>query len=107
MGSEMCIRDSDKIINNIENVFKYYSDKDCADEVKVHMMMLPGTFDKAEEIIKYLRSKHIEVIARRIRPQSNVNGDLVKPWESGMTATGLWDGKYYSNEELQWLEAGV
>ncbi len=97
----------DKIINNIENVFKYYSDKDCADEVKVHMMMLPGTFDKAEEIIKYLRSKHIEVIARRIRPQSNVNGDLVKPWESGMTATGLWDGKYYSNEELQWLEAGV
>lgn len=97
----------DKIINNIENVFKYYSDKDCADEVKVHMMMLPGTFDKAEEIIKYLRSKHIEVIARRIRPQSNVNGDLVKPWESGMTATGSWDGKYYSNEELQWLEAGV
>ena len=35
------------------------------------------------------------------------HGDLVKPWESGMTATGLWDGKYYSNEELQWLEAGV
>ena len=97
----------DKIINNIENVFDYYKSTDREDEIKVHMMMLPGTFEKATEIITYLRSKGIEVIARRIRPQSNIDGGLVKPWESGMTATGLWDGKYYSNEELQWLEAGV
>ena len=71
------------------------------------MMMLPGTFDKATEIMTYLRSKGIEVIARRIRPQSNSSGNLVEPWESGMTATGLWDGDYYSPEEINWLEAGV
>ena len=97
----------DKIIANIEDVYKYYADKDCADEVKVHMMMLPGTFDKAEEIIKHLRSKNIEVVARRIRPQSNEAGELVKPWESGMTATGLWNGNYYSQREIKWLESGV
>ena len=97
----------DKIVHNIENVYEYYKSIDREDEVKVHMMMLPGTFEKAEEIIKYLRNKNIEVIARRIRPQSNVNGELVKPWESGMTASGLWNGKYYSDEELKWLETGV
>lgn len=97
----------DKIVHNIENVFEYYKSIDKKDEVKVHMMMLPGEFDKAQEIIKYLRSKDIEVIARRIRPQSNVKGELVKPWESGMTATGLWFGDYYSPEEVNWLEAGV
>ena len=70
-------------------------------------MMLPGTFDKAEEIIKHLRSKNIEVVARRIRPQSNNAGELVKPWESGMTATGLWDGDYYSEREIKWLESGT
>ena len=97
----------DKIVHNVENVFEYYKAIKREDEVKVHMMMLPGEFEKATEIIKYLRDKGIEVIARRIRPQSNTNGNLVKPWESGMTATGLWKGDYYSADELKWLEAGV
>ena len=97
----------DKIVNNIENVFAYYKNINKEDEVKVHMMMLPGEFEKAEEIIKYLRSQTIEVIARRIRPQSNIDGNLVKPWESGMTATGLWNGDYYSSNEVKWLESGA
>ena len=97
---------SDKSVK-LENVFNYYKALKRQDEVKVHMMMLPGEFEKATEIIKYLRDKGIEVIARRIRPQSNSAGDLVKPWESGMTATGLWNGDYYSEDELKWLEAGV
>ena len=97
----------DKIVNNIKNVHEYYKSIDKEDEIKVHMMMLPGEFEKAEEIIKYLRALNIEVIARRIRPQSNIDGDLVKPWESGMTATGLWEGDYYSPKEIKWLEAGA
>ena len=97
----------DKIVKNIKNVHEYYKSIDKEDEIKVHMMMLPGEFEKAEEIIKYLRALKIEVIARRIRPQSNIDGDLVKPWESGMTATGLWEGDYYSPTEIKWLEAGA
>ena len=95
------------IVNNIKNVYEYYKSIDKEEEIKVHMMMLPGEFEKAEEIIKYLRALKIEVIARRIRPQSNIDGDLVKPWESGMTATGLWEGDYYSPTEIKWLEAGA
>jgi len=103
----------DKIINNILTVNNCYKEK--PGQTRVHMMMLPGHFDKAKEILDILRKENIEVVMRRIRPQVDKDYKIIQPGNSGMLGrTGYAQVKsktgeqpYYSNEEIDFLQGAV
>ncbi len=104
----------DKIVNNILAVNNEYKGKDKG-QTRVHMMMLPGHFDKAREILDILRKENIEVVMRRIRPQVGKDLKIIQPGTSGMEGhtsysvvkhrTGIQP--YYSTDEIKFLEGSA
>ena len=80
----------------------------------VHVMMLPGHFEKAISVMKQLKQNDVLFGVRRIRPLYMPDGSPAKPYQKGgdliLTKNGpdySKDQGYYSNEELNFFKGDV
>jgi len=117
-----------KYLNNI--IFSYHFEykvdilksilevRKCIENTKktlhVHVMMLPGHFKKAIEVMNQLKQNDILFGIRRIRPLYMSDGSPAKPYQKGgklrLTKNGPDYSKeqgYYSSEELNFFEGDI
>jgi len=99
-------------LSSILALRKYIEDKKKT--MHVHVMMLPGHFDQAKEVMKTLKDNNVLFAIRRIRPLYMPDGCVAKPYQKGgdlkITKNGpdySDDSGYYSEDELQFLKWGV
>lgn len=101
---------------NEENKERWEKSRSDSDRKRmhVHIMMLPGSFTEAEEVMKACSDNGILYALRRIRPSYDKDGSgrIVRPFEASGTLKFRTDGGgpdysddygYYTNEELDYL----
>jgi MoaA/NifB/PqqE/SkfB family radical SAM enzyme len=88
--------------------------EDTKKTMHVHVMMLPGHFDQAKEVIKILKENDVLFAIRRIRPLYMSDGSVAKPYQKGgdlkLTKNGpdySDDTGYYSDDELDFFKRGL
>lgn len=76
----------------------------------VHLMALPSKFDELKELMTFCKASEIPHAIRRIRPQADKNGNIMRPFRLGRDGGGVLssdngkhDEPYYSKEELSFL----
>jgi len=111
---------------NIVELYKYKQSLDRYVHLHVHMMMLPTTFDEADNTIKYFKKHNVPVVMRRIRPARAkedknsifnekghlISGPIAKPFYKGVVTQLMKNGQpyyggdtdYYSQEEIDYLK---
>lgn len=104
----------EKVLHNIERIQDNIVERRLRGQwrgLHVHVMLLPGEFAEAEEVVARLKAREIEYVVRRIRPQFKEDGEYLRPFNSGLV--GLFRGgpakprlPYYSAEEVQRMEVG-
>lgn len=111
---------------NIVELYKYKQSLDRYVHLHVHMMMLPTTFDEADNTIKYFKKHNVPVVMRRIRPARAkedknsifnekghlISGPIAMPFYKGVVTQLIKNGQpyyggdtdYYSQEEIDYLK---
>jgi MoaA/NifB/PqqE/SkfB family radical SAM enzyme len=100
------------VISSILGIKEYI--KDLNKTMHVHVMMLPGHFDKAREVMRILKENDVLFGVRRIRPLYMPDGSVTNPYQKGGDLKLKEDGpdysgddNYYSKEESLFFEGEI
>ncbi len=101
-------------IRRVHEEFKLLGDEDKNKFMQVNVMMVPGYFEEAKEVIKELKEKEIPYIIRRIRPlfdksdkpilPERIKNRPIEARDYGKKSLVRNDYGYYSEEELSYLK---
>lgn len=114
----------EKVLENILATHRRYQEINAASgrpqkRMHVHLMMLPGFFEEAEEVMQFLAREKIMYVIRSIRPtyQKGEGGsfEMVRPFQTpGVVKTKgnqgadySSDSGYYSSKEEDWLMSSM
>lgn len=97
-------------VNVLDSILAIRKKVKHANMLSVHVMMLPGHFEKAMNAMKILEDNDVLFRVRRIRPLYMPDGSPAKPYQKGgdlkLTKNGpdySGDQGYYSDKELDFF----
>jgi len=101
-------------VNCLESIFAAKEAFGGIRKFNVHIMMLPGYFKEAEDVMKILKDRDIQFTTRRIRPLYMADGSVARPHQKGgdikrtLTSGPDYsdDKDYYSKKELEFFNPG-
>jgi len=100
------------VLDTILAIRKYIEGKQK--DMHVHVMMLPGHFEQAKELMRKLKENDVLFGVRRIRPLYMPDGTVARPYQKGgdlkLTKHGpdySDDQDYYSPEELELFKRNI
>jgi MoaA/NifB/PqqE/SkfB family radical SAM enzyme len=102
-----------KTIDLVKNTINKTSEK----YLQINVMMVPGYFNEAKEVVSYLEKNNIDYIIRRIRPLIDEKSNPILPTrvidrqihekDSDIFDKNKNDWGYYSSDEIEYLNSRV